>query len=143
MDSFIYWAIPFQGKLRQLETARPVNVAALQKATAVADGLSLTIYYRLNPFDTEFQAEIATPISEGTPSSNYTRRQFTGGEYYKLTLQGDHRFLPMAWNALFSHCRMYKIKIDKTRPALEIYHHDPAIVADSNQITTTLYLAIR
>ncbi len=34
LDNFSYWAIPFQGNLRQLEATRPTSVGALQKASA-------------------------------------------------------------------------------------------------------------
>ena len=60
-----------------------------------------------------------------------------------MTLRGAHAFLPLAWHALGCHCRMHKIKIDKSRPALEIYHDDPATTDDSNQVTTVIYLPIR
>ncbi|NCF36248.1 MAG: hypothetical protein GWP56_07645 [Gammaproteobacteria bacterium] len=60
-----------------------------------------------------------------------------------MTLDGDHRFLPLGWYALYRHCRMRRLKLDKARPALEIYHDDPAKTTDSNQITTALYLPIR
>jgi len=77
------------------------------------------------------------------PDSNYTRRAFTGGRYFKMTLHGDHRFLPLAWYALSSHCRMHKIKLDKTRPSIEIYHDNPVECEHSNQISTVLYIAIK
>ena len=60
-----------------------------------------------------------------------------------MNLRGDHRYLPLGWYALFSHCRMHKIKLDAARPALEIYHDDPRQTEDSNRILTALYLAIR
>ena len=60
-----------------------------------------------------------------------------------MTLRGAHAFLPLAWHALGCHCRMHKIKIDRSRPALEIYHDDPATTDDSNQVKTALYLPIK
>ena len=38
---------------------------------------------------------------------------------------------------------MHKIKVESTRPALEIYQVDPGETADSNEIFTTLYLPIK
>ncbi|MDH3972423.1 MAG: hypothetical protein OEU63_09630, partial [Gammaproteobacteria bacterium] len=68
---------------------------------------------------------------------------FDGGHYFKMTLHGDLRFLPLAWHALASHCRLHKIKTEPTRPALEIYHRDPGETDNSNQQVTTLFLPIR
>jgi effector-binding domain-containing protein len=142
LQDFIYWAIPFSGNLRQLETARHTNIEALQSSAGGNAGLALTLYHQFEPKASNYQAEIAVPISDRTPLSNYKRREFKGGRYFKMTLHGDHQFLPLGWHALSSHCRMHKIRFDKTRPALEIYHDDPQRVEDSNQVLTALYLPI-
>lgn len=142
LQEFNYWAIPFSGNLRQLETARRTNIETLEGSAGGQAGLALTLYYPFNPEASDYQAEIAVPISDSTPLSNYKRREFSGGRYFKMTLHGDHQFLPLGWHALSSHCRMHKIKFDKTRPALEIYHDDPQQTGDSNQVLTALYLPI-
>ena len=66
-------------------------------------------------------------------------------EFRKLIdeVLGDHDFLPLAWYAAFSHCRMHKIKLDKSRPSLEIYHDNPVAIDDSNTIKTILYVAVK
>ena len=143
LDDFSYWSIPFHGNLRQLEASRRSSIESLESASAGKAGLPLTLYHQLDPMSTSYQAEFALPIAETAPLTNYSRREFSGGEYFKITLRGDHRFLSLAWHTLFSHCRMHRIKLDKSRPALEIYQDDPSGVDDSNQINTTLYLAIR
>lgn len=142
LEDFSYWAIPFNGNLRQLEKARPEAIERLS-AAAGKSGLPLTLYHRFDPLATQYTAEIAIPVSDRTPSSNYTRREFAGGRYFRLTLVGQHRFLPLAWYALASHCSMHRTKTDRSRPALEIYHDDPAETADVNRLTTALYLPIR
>ena len=143
LEQFHYWAIPCNGNLRQLEAARRSNIETLRSSPASRIGLSLTLYHQFDPLGVQFQAEIAVPISDNTPLSNYRQRNFNGGHYYKMTLHGDLQFLPLAWHALASHCRMHKIKTEPTRPALEIYHQDPAEMEDSNQQVTTLFLPIR
>ncbi len=143
LEDFNYWAIPFSGNLRRLEAARKHDVETLQAAADGPTGLPLILYRNLDPLGAQFEAEIAIPIGEASPQSNYTRREFHGGRYFKMTLRGDHRFLPLAWYALCSHCRMHRIKRDKSRPDLEIYHDDPAEVGDGNEILTALYVAIR
>lgn len=140
---FSYWAAPCKGNLRQLEAARRAAVESLRAAAKGATGLAFTLYHHPDALAAEYDAEIGIPISERTPKSNYTRREFTGGVYFKMTLHGDHRFLPLAWYALESHCRMHRIKLDRRRPALEIYHDDPAAADDGNEVMTALYLAIK
>jgi hypothetical protein len=143
LQDFSYWAIPCNGKLRQLETARKSSIETLRAAAADSGALALTLYHQFDPLAAHFQAEIALPIDDHPPLSNYTRRKFRGGRYYKMTLHGDHRFLPLGWYALSSHCRLHKIKLDQARPALEIYHHDPDELADSNQLSSALYIPIK
>ena len=143
LQDFSYWAIPRNGNLRQLETARRSTIETLRAATNESTALALTLYHRFDPLAAHFQSEIAIPIGDDPPASNYTRREFSGGRYFKMTLHGDHRFLPLGWHALTSHCRLHKVKLDPTRPALEIYHHDPQELTDSNQMTSALYLPIK
>lgn len=143
LEDFNYCSIPFHGNLRQLETARRTNIETLQTATRGKSGLAFCLFNRLDPLATDYHGEIAVPVADATPASNYTRRSFKGGRYFKMTLHGDHQFLPLGWYALFSHCRMHGFKVDKSRPALEIYQNDLDQVEHSNQLATVLYLAIR
>lgn len=143
LQNFSYWAIPCNGNLRQLESARRSAIETLRASAASRAGMSLTLYRRFDPFAAQYRAEIAVPISETTPASNYQARNFDGGDYFRMTLQGDLKLLPLAWYALASHCRMRRIKINPARPALEIYQDDPGTVSDSNDIVTILYLPIK
>jgi len=143
LEDFSYWAIPCNGNLRQLEASRQSSIEALRAAAAGKTGLALTLYRQFDPMASQFRAEVAIPVSDSTPQSNYTRREFQGGRYFRMTLHGEHRFIPLAWYALSCHCRMHKIKLDRTRPSLEIYHDEPDQVTDSNEITTALYIPIK
>ena len=142
LQNFKYWAIPCNGNLRQLEAARLSSIETLRSSAAARIGLSLTLYHEFDPLGTQFQSEIAVPIGDNAPLSNYQQRSFPGGQYFKMTLHGDLRFLPLAWYALATHCRLHKIKIESTRSALEIYHQDPGDTTESGQTVTTLYLPI-
>jgi hypothetical protein len=143
LQDFAYWAIPCNGNLRQLEAARRTSIETLRGAASTRLGLALTLYHQFDPLAAQYQAEIAIPVGDNPPDSNYLKRDFKGGHYFKMTLHGDLEFLPLAWHALASHCRMHKIKLDPTRPALEIYRDDPVEVTDSSSIVTTLYLPIK
>ena len=134
LEQFHYWAIPCNGNLRQLEAARRSSIETLRSSPASRIGLSLTLYQQFDPLGVQFQAEIAVPIGDNPPLSNYRQRSFDGGHYFKMTLHGDLRFLPLGWHALASHCRLHKIKTEPTRPALEIYHQDPG-ATDRQQST--------
>ncbi len=143
LQDFSYWAIPCNGNLRQLKAARRTGIEALRGAASTRLGLALTLYHHFDPLAAHYQAEIAIPVIDSPPGSNYQKRDFKGGHYFKMTLHGDLEFLPLGWHALASHCRMLKIKLDPKRPALEIYQDDPDEVKDSNRIVTTLYLPIK
>ena len=143
LEDFSYCSIPFHGNLRQLETARRSNIETLQNATGSNDGLAFCLFNRLDPLAADYHGEIAVPVADAAPTSNYTRRSFKGGRYFKMLLRGDHQFLPLGWYALFSHCRMQGFKVDRSRPALEVYQNDLEQVEHSNQLETVLYLAIR
>ncbi len=143
LEAFNYWAIPFSGNLRQLEAARRSSIETLQNTGANQVGLALTMYYQLDPLASSYQAEIAVPVGNSTPLSNYKRHEFKGGHYYKMSLRGDLNFLPLGWYALHSHCRMHKIKLGDSRAALEIYLGDTTKITDRNQFTTELYIPVK
>lgn len=143
LEDFSYWAMPCHGNLRQLEAARQPAIEALTAAAVGRTGLPLTLYHRFDPLDSQYRAEIAIPITRTTPDTSYTRREFSGGRYFKMILRGDHRFIPLAWYALASHCRMHRHKPDPARPALEIYQLAPGQADHVNRVETALYLAIK
>lgn len=143
LDNFSYWAIPCHGNLRHRETTRRSSIDTLEAAAGGTSGLPLTLLHQFNPTDMKARAEVAIPITEKTPASNYTRREFSGGRYFKMTVFGDHQFLPLAWYALASHCRMHRIKTDPARPSLEIYLDEPSLTGNPNDTGSALYLAIK
>ena len=143
LDNFQYWSIPFSGNLRDMQVVRKPGLIALEAAAGENAGLGLTIYRQIDWRQSHYRGEIAIPITESSAKSNYSNRLFKGGNYFKVEVNGDHKFLPLAWYAAFSHCRMHRIKLDKSRPSLEIYHNNPEAVGDSNLIETTLYVSVK
>jgi len=128
LEAFHYWAIPFTGRLRELQASRKTNLPILEKATEGESGLPLTIYHKLDWQQASFEAEFAVPVSGDATHSGYQIRSFKGGEYLRTEVTGDQAFLPLTWYAVFSHCRMHKIKIDSSRHSLEIYHDTKTIL---------------
>ena len=143
LDNFQYWSIPFSGNLRDMQAIRKPGLIALETAAGENAGLGLTIYRQNDWRQSHYRGEVAIPVNESSPKSNYASRLFKGGNYYKVEANGDHDFLPLAWYAAFSHCLMHKIKLDKSRPSLEIYHDNPESIGDSNKIKTTLYVPVK
>ena len=143
LQGFSYRAIPCQGNLRQVEAARRVNIETLRSDEISAVGLSLTLYQRFDPAGGEYCAEHAIPVADDPSPSPYPVRDFSGGRYIKLTLDGDLGFLPLGWHALASHCRMRRIRVEQNRPALEIYRQDPAAPETDATPRSTLYLPVR
>ena len=143
LEDFSYWAMPCHGNLRQLEAARQPAIDSLTAAAEGRSGLPLVLYHRFDPLEGQYRAEIAIPIANATPESNYTRREFSGGRYFKMILRGEHRFIPLGWYALHSHCRMHGQRPERSRPALEIYQLTPQQADDVNRIETALYLPIK
>ena len=143
LDAFNYWSIPCHGNLRQLESARRSSIETLRAAAGPAIGMSLTLFQDFDPDSGDYRAELAIPVLDNMPVSNYQTRKFGGGDYFKLSVRGDLEFLPLAWHALASHCRLFKIKLDRRRPALEIYAEDPGYDRAEKPTTTTLYLPIK
>lgn len=141
LDDFHYWAIPFVGRLRELQSSRKSSLASLEKAADGKAGLGLTLYRKIDEQQASFDAEFAIPVAGKLPDSSYPTRTFSGGAYFQVELFGDLNFLPLAWYAAFAHCRMHKIKLDKARPFLEIYHR--VSTDDSNQTRTILYLPLK
>lgn len=143
LEHFRYWAIPCHGNLRQLEASRRGSIETLRAAEPARIGLSLALFHRFDPRATHYRAELAVPITDNSPQANYQPREFTGGRYFRMTLKGSLRFLPLGWHVLTSHCHMRRIRLDPERPALEIYNDDPGVVLEPNRMMTTLYLPVR
>ena len=143
LDNFQYWSIPFSGNLRDMQAIRKPGIIALETAAGENAGLGLTIYRQNDWRQSHYRGEVAIPVNESSPNSNYANRLFKGGNYYRVEVNGDHDFLPLAWYAAFSHCRMHGIKLDKSRPSLEIYNDSPESIVDSKPIKTTLYVPVK
>jgi hypothetical protein len=143
LENFQYWSIPFNGNLREMLSIRKPGLIALETAVGENAGLGLTIYSQIDWRQAHYRGEVAIPVTELSSQSNYSVRHFQGGDYFKVEVLGSHEFLPLAWYAGFTHCRLNKIKLDKSRPSLEIYHDNPETIEDSNRVKTVLYISIK
>jgi len=69
--------------------------------------------------------------------------KLAAGQYFQMTMRGSYQFLPCAWNTIQGQVRMQKLKIDKSRPALEIYQTNPMEAQSSNDWVTLLCVPIK
>ena len=81
----------------------------------------------------------ALPVPADTTSSEFNVRTFSGGRYYKTTLQVSYEFLKLAWYQAYSHLQMLKIKPVFRHASLEVYEVDPATVSHTNELITSIY----
>lgn len=65
------------------------------------------------------------------------------GKYFQMTMRGNYDFLPSSWNTIYGQVKMQKLKIDKSRPALEVYQINPMEAPNSNKWTTLLCVPIK
>ncbi len=65
------------------------------------------------------------------------------GKYFQMTLRGSYDFLPSSWNTIYGQVKMQKLKIDKRRPALEVYQINPMEASHSNEWVTLLCVPIK
>ena len=65
------------------------------------------------------------------------------GKYFQMTMRGNYDFLPSSWNTVYGQVKMLKLKIDKSRPALEVYQINPMEASHSNEWTTLLCVPIK
>ena len=83
------------------------------------------------------------PFTQGFVDGEFERKRLGGGRFFKVSLKGSYDFLEMTWYSAMSHLRMRKLKMDKSRPSMEVYENDPGAVKDTNDLETTLYIPLR
>ncbi len=115
----------------------------VQQAGSHMTGPPFAAYHKADPKAMYFEYDMAVPVSEATPAGDLERKTLGGGKYYKVVLTGSYDFLDLAWYNAIGHIHMLKLKMDKARPCLEVYENDPEAVANTNEIRTTLYVAVR
>ena len=104
-------------------------------------GPSVAAYHKINIKGMSTVCDIGIPIAAAPAGERVV--QLPGGRYYQTTLRGSYEFIGPAWNAAYGHCRMLKLKEDKSRPMLEIYPTSPAESPNPNDWITTLAIPIR
>ena len=108
-----------------------------------ATGFPFCIYHKVDLRKMHFNCDMALPVPAETTSGELDVKTYSGGRYYKTTLQGSYEFLELAWYQAYSHLRMQKIKPEPGRAALEMYEVDPAAVSHTNELITSIYIPVK
>jgi effector-binding domain-containing protein len=137
----------FSGGLKEMElamqTSFPEMMAHLEKQKAQCISAPFTSYHKVNTKTMHFDCNMAVPVADGIKAGKYTLKTLGGGRYYKVTLKGRYDFLELAWYAAIAHVQMLKLKYDTKRASVEVYENDPREIKNSNDIETSIYVAIK
>lgn len=137
----------FSGYLADMQTAMkeayPALLDYIKQNNGKILGVPLTVYHQVNLKTMYFVCDFAVPVEQSIDAGQYQFKQLPAGIFYKVSLQGDYRFLEMAWYSAYNHLRMQQIKFTSKRPSLEVYVNDPLVVDKTNQIVTELYVPLR
>ena len=137
----------FNGFIREMEIAMkngfPQLLEYIREHNGRITGKPFTAYHKVNLTTMHFCCDMAVPVAGGIDPGNYSIKTLGGGNYFKVTLQGNYDFLESAWYSAYAHMKMHSIKTDKKRPALEIYENNLNTVSTSNDLLTTLCIPLR
>ena len=147
LDARSALTIPFKGELdemiAEMTDGFPKLKTHVRESGQSLAGMPFTAYHRVNPKQKYFECDIAVPVTQETPDGGFVRRSLGGGKYFRVDLKGSYSFLELAWHSAMSHARMLKLKMDSSRPSLEVYDNDPETVAHTNDIQTSLYIPVK
>ncbi|MES9993309.1 MAG: SRPBCC family protein [Candidatus Thiodiazotropha sp.] len=139
--------IHFEGYLEALKTAMmegfPKLGSYIDEHRISSTGCPFTIYHKVDLKSMHFNCDMAIPVATDTSSSDFEIKSYSGGRYYKTTLQGSYEFLELAWYQAYAHLQMQKIKPLHRQPSREVYENDPTTVSNTNQIVTSIYIPIK
>lgn len=137
----------FSGYLTDMQAAMkdayPAMLDYIQQNNGKILGTPLAVYQQVNLKTMHFVCDFAIPVEQSIDPGRYQFKQLPAGEFYKVSLQGDYRFLEMAWYSAYNHLRMLKIKFNNKRPSREVYINNPSAVESTNQLVTELYVPLR
>jgi predicted transcriptional regulator YdeE len=104
-------------------------------------GAMLAIYHSVNPAKQTTVCHMAVPVTHTLPTDAV--QSLPSGRYFQTELKGNYAYLGPAWNAAYGQAKMSQFKVDKRRPALEVYETTPDATMHSNEWLTQLYIPIK
>ncbi len=115
--------------------------ALYQKAQDRITGGAIAAYHKVNVRKQSTVCDFGFPVS--SIAAGETALHIAAGPCFQVRYQGSYEFLGSAWNAAMGQAKMQKLKLDKSRPSLEIYLNTPDQVAHSNELVTLLQVPIK
>ncbi len=101
----------------------------------------IAAYHKVKAMKEWTVMDMGVPVTHAV--SGETAQTLGGGKYFQMTFRGNYELIGSGWNTLYGQVKMKKLKIDKRRPALEVYHTNPMQAAHSNDWVTLLCVPIR
>ncbi len=137
----------FEGHLddmtKAMEKGFPELLNYVQENNGTIAGAPRAFYHKADIDKMYFICDMAIPISGDLEKGPYTIKPLGTGKHYQIDAQGSYEFLESAWYAAMAHIYMSKLKLDKSRPSVEVYVNDPNEVAHSNEIKTSLLVPLK
>lgn len=142
----LYLTEPFEGTLADMRGAmyeaypRLWSLVEPDPSRNVA-APAVAAYYKIKPLKGTVKMAMGMPVSrvkQGEQSAT-----FGEGRYFVATYKGNYDFIGSAWNAVHGHAKMDKLKVDNSRPALEIYDVNPMQATHSNDWVTRLCVPLK
>jgi Polyketide cyclase / dehydrase and lipid transport/GyrI-like small molecule binding domain len=115
--------------------------AVYEKAKDRVTGLPLAAYHKVNVVKQTTVCDFGFAVTQSAATD--TVLQLAAGRCFQVRYQGSYQFLGSAWNAAMGQVRMQKLKIDTSKPSLEIYTNTPDQVAHSNALVTLLQIPLK
>ncbi len=137
----------FAGNLPDMQKAMqsgfPELAQYVQDQGARKTGTPRSVYHKVNSDKMYFECDMAVPVTGEINQGPYSLKTCAAGRYFRTVLRGHYDYLPLVLYSAFAHLQMYKIRVDRSRPSIEIYENDPQDCASSNEWITGVYIPIR
>ena len=140
-----YAIMPFAGSFAQMRETMQSNYPKLIAAageTSTADFMSAAIYQKVNLQTQHVEMELAVPTDK-TSVEGYACKSYPAGLFCQVVLQGSYDFLDLAWTQAFAYLRANKLKFDRRRLAMDLYHKTPSNTTNPDEYVTSLYLPVK
>ncbi len=133
----------YEGELGQaLSQAMRTGYPALyEKAKDRLAGTQFAAYHQVKPVKQTTICDFGFAVTQSATTDRVL--QLSAGPCFQVRYQGSYAFLGSAWNAAMGQVKMQKLKIDQSKPSLEIYLNTPDQVAHSNELVTLLQIPLK
>jgi effector-binding domain-containing protein len=120
----------------------PQMLAAVQTAGLEPTAPPMSVYTKMSMRTGRFDYIAAMPVAPNTTAAGLAPGQLTAGRALKVVHTGPYHFIGNAWSSVMSQARAEKHKLNKRRPAIEVYLNDPATTPEA-ELITEIYVPIR